>query len=248
MTLPPSILCTLALMLLAVPPARAFELQRSPDGGAVVRWDRDTITYRISGRLSDELGRDDVRAAVDAAAGAWALGKGEPTIAISDWPASAFADREAGVQGIYWVDGADYVWDDREIGTTKVEYWGDGEMIRADILINGDRELCFGCATGFDLQSVLTHEMGHALGLEHSETKGATMWPTTRRGETWQRDLTPDDEAGIAEAYGQPFDRDDWARMGCQAAAPHAHGERSPWLFALVVALMAIAWHRSRRT
>lgn len=104
--------------------------------------------------------------------------------------------------------GADYV---REAyGLTLV--WHDpdtGEILDADIQINlnrGEIALCAasGCESSraIDLQNVLTHEVGHFLGLAHSAEHDATMYGDADFGETSKRTLHPDDAAGICEIYG----------------------------------------------
>jgi hypothetical protein len=52
-----------------------------------------------------------------------------------------------------------------------------------------------------DLLSVMTHEVGHFLGLSHSRDKTATMWLEYTSPETGQRTLEPDDVTGICEIY-----------------------------------------------
>lgn len=56
-----------------------------------------------------------------------------------------------------------------------------------------------------DLQSILTHEAGHFLGMAHSLKQGATMFPSYAPGSLLFRDLSDDDVAGICAAY--PPDR-----------------------------------------
>ena len=56
--------------------------------------------------------------------------------------------------------------------------------------------------SGWDLQSVATHEFGHAVGMGHSSVGGSTMWPSIGGGSTAQRDLGPDDIAGVQAIYG----------------------------------------------
>lgn len=52
-----------------------------------------------------------------------------------------------------------------------------------------------------DLESVVTHEAGHFLGLAHVEDERATMYPTTRAGQVSQRSLDADDVAGLCAIY-----------------------------------------------
>ena len=54
----------------------------------------------------------------------------------------------------------------------------------------------------FDLQGVMTHEYGHALGLGHSTVSGSTMWPSVGSGSTATRSIEADDIAGVKDIYG----------------------------------------------
>ena len=56
--------------------------------------------------------------------------------------------------------------------------------------------------TQYDLQSVLTHELGHWLYLEHTPVSLATMVSRHTIGTWWQRTLASDDIAGIRAIYG----------------------------------------------
>jgi hypothetical protein len=53
----------------------------------------------------------------------------------------------------------------------------------------------------FDLQSVATHEFGHALGLDHSGIAHAVMFPAGDTGESQQRTLSTDEIIGISFLY-----------------------------------------------
>ena len=52
-----------------------------------------------------------------------------------------------------------------------------------------------------DLQSVATHEFGHALGLDHSGVAHAVMFPAGDTGESQQRTLSTDDLIGMSFLY-----------------------------------------------
>lgn len=57
-------------------------------------------------------------------------------------------------------------------------------------------------ATQFDIQSTATHELGHALGLGHSNVIGSTMAAVQAPGFIAGRNLSADDQAGIQAIYG----------------------------------------------
>ncbi|XP_047326762.1 metalloendoproteinase 4-MMP-like [Impatiens glandulifera] len=54
-----------------------------------------------------------------------------------------------------------------------------------------------------DIETVALHELGHVLGLYHSNVPSAVMWPTSEPGVT-KRNLHDDDIAGIKALYNFP--------------------------------------------
>ena len=54
----------------------------------------------------------------------------------------------------------------------------------------------------FDIQGVMAHEYGHALGLGHSGVGSATMFPSASQGSTAIRSIATDDVNGIRCIYG----------------------------------------------
>ena len=111
---------------------------------------------------------------------------------------------------------------DRTLGATSFEIDAvTGQFIAADIFLNSFFEwsaAANGDSTRFDVASVVTHEVGHLLGLGHSalgETearpsggrtvlgKRAVMFPIAYpRGSVLDRTLQTDDIAGITDIYG----------------------------------------------
>jgi hypothetical protein len=55
---------------------------------------------------------------------------------------------------------------------------------------------------GIDLQGVACHEMGHAIGLGHTSSGGATMYPSISGSGVTQRSIAQDDINGVQAAYG----------------------------------------------
>ena len=111
---------------------------------------------------------------------------------------------------------------DRTLGETSFEFDSvTGQFVGADIFLNSFFDWSVaanGDSSRFDVQSVMTHEIGHLLGLGHSalgETeprsgggrtvlgKRAVMFPIAYpRGSVLDRTLQADDVAGITDIYG----------------------------------------------
>lgn len=101
-------------------------------------------------------------------------------------------------------------WDDvgssRAFALTSVTFKPkNGRIIYADIEINSqlyDFSLTnTPLANHVDLENTMTHEVGHFVGLDHSDLSEATMFPTASVGEVSKRRLHADDIAGLCKAY-----------------------------------------------
>src|SRR5262245_57757547 len=72
----------------------------------------------------------------------------------------------------------------------------------ADIVFNPSLQFSTSAEENkFDIQSVLTHEIGHLLGLDHSGMVSSVMVPFGVPSQLDQRTLAYDDIAGITEIY-----------------------------------------------
>jgi hypothetical protein len=77
------------------------------------------------------------------------------------------------------------------------------QIVEFDMLLNAGTSWSTGGSPApgkFDLQSVMLHEFGHALGLGHSSVQGAVMWPALFAG-VLARTLQNDDLDGLRELY-----------------------------------------------
>ena len=89
--------------------------------------------------------------------------------------------------------------------TTLIFNAETGEIYDADIEVNTFESPMSVGAVGrddIDFNSVITHEIGHFLGLSHSLEEGSTMRPSYSPGNTEMATLEPDDVAGICAALG----------------------------------------------
>ena len=62
--------------------------------------------------------------------------------------------------------------------------------------------MCFYIFLAFSLFWVVVHEIGHSLGLKHSNVTTAYMWPTVSRGYYPEPGLDQDDISGVQAIYG----------------------------------------------
>jgi predicted Zn-dependent protease with MMP-like domain len=158
------------------------------------------------------------------------------------------------------------------LAKTTVTYDNDtGEIFDADIELNqafnefttGDSDVVY------DLQSILTHEIGHFFGLDHSADLNATMTPGYDQGSTELRTIEADDIAGVCAIYPperqaacSPTPRgglgdlcafEQQAKEGtgcsCRLGAPPQPGSSRSWgaSWAWVLGLGATAARRARR-
>jgi MYXO-CTERM domain-containing protein len=111
---------------------------------------------------------------------------------------------------IRWVkEGWDDEYDPSALAVTLMSYdTTSGRITDADIVVNGEKypwiatESLDGCSNQYDLQNVLTHELGHLFGLAHDPgDDDSTMFPSSASCEDKKRDLDENDVEGLTYLY-----------------------------------------------
>ena len=138
-----------------------------------------------------------------------------PTAAVSFLPlqtTSAVNDRADNQHVIVFLDTPEI----RSVvgsalAVTVVSFFSDGSIVDADILFNPTVAFSTTLAPNtYDLQSVATHEMGHALGANHSGVLSATMFYGVQAQINSPSALSADDVAFLTSAYPGPGSADSY--------------------------------------
>ena len=198
----------------AAPSAGAFVLAdtcgHSEPDCPVLHWetDGDPIPFRLHHDGSDEHSMWSIETRVRSAFGTWAAVEGADIdfleggifMGAADYQETDAIDRQSVL--FFMEEG----WAPRSpevIALTSISFGEGGVIIEADIGFNADDWTFTVGDSGVrvDFLSIAVHEIGHFLGLDHSEEDGATMNARYTEGDTSLRDLTDDDRAGISAMY-----------------------------------------------
>lgn len=167
------------------------------DPGSVVHWSRAIITVGVDpGARSATVSARAVALALDHATQAW-----NAVPAAQPWFEPITEGRPDVI--IRFCSGR---WDGETIDLGRTRFSAslrDGTVTSATVEMN-ECDHRFAAPdqnekAAFDLQSVLTHELGHVLGLGHSDNRTAIMYPTG--GGATVRDPHLEDQSALALIY-----------------------------------------------
>jgi hypothetical protein len=213
----------LALVLaLAVPDAASAYLKlsvRTLAGDVVsVRWSRTPVRWSVTERGASGVTASEFQGAMTRAFATW---QAVPSATIDFEFAGFTSARPSDDDDLNVLGFQDRPELERVLGQT--EFTVDrrtGDLIEADIFFNATFNWSAatpGVTGRFDLESVALHEVGHLLGLGHSALGETELMPNARRrviasgavmfpiafgaGNTADRELQPDDVAGVSDIY-----------------------------------------------
>lgn len=157
------------------------------DGGATA-----TVNAITSNQAWNGAGSGTVVNAVKGSVASWQLGDGTPML--------NFRDPEHACNGNCLAATFTGFFSARGDGTTRID--------DADIVTNASKKLKWtstaepdGCASEFFIEGVMVHEVGHLLGLAHTDVAGATMFPSVAACNNGPASTEADDEAGLNALY-----------------------------------------------
>jgi len=244
------IVALLAVAAVASPQsAFAYGINVSENGDRL-RWGVDTAVFRMEPELIEWLPEGVAHAATSMGFEAWRGLPRVPDLVLQPGtPRRPGHHGDAPTNGVYLV--RDWEGEPNQLAVTVVTYSSDnGEVLDADILVNANA--AYGLLdesgtpdnTRYDIGAIMTHEAGHCLGLDESDTHPeATMWPNVVPGDTHQRTLSEDDEAGAIMNYAGELPE---AALGCgQASVLGRPAQRGHvWLFALALLGLMLGFAR----
>lgn len=195
-----------AAFWLLLPTLVGFTVERDPTVLAPVRYGALTMAFVLQVDGSDDVADgSDLQALRDALA-SWGLPSCSNFSFVDGGTQSARTYAQDGTNLITFLESGTWPFEPggaaftvRYLSTTGTPQ----EIIETDIILNGiDFEWSTdGNLDRIDIQSVVAHELGHAVGIWHSAQPTATMYPLTSIGNPVGRTLTNDDIAALCFLY-----------------------------------------------
>lgn len=192
---------TFMMMLNLMMSAEAYVLSRGLSK-SYVKWpgNSPTINFYLNTYNDDGLSDSEVEIITQDSLNQWTEISGLNSLLYNT--TSSRADRR---NDIVFSNSSTYFNGSGIVGLTLVSFReSDGAILEADILLNEihdfkDRlELINKLPSDYYLGNVMTHELGHAFGLSHSEVHRSTMFYKLANGQFL---ISPDDRAGVNHHY-----------------------------------------------
>jgi hypothetical protein len=214
-----------ALPSLLLPATAEAFVYKTSQAGAPVHWAPGQVAVDIQLEDLPQVAGDPV-AATRAALATWNDALAGSGIELVEVPGAANVIRWA-------TDASDPALEPGKLAVTQVTYRpGDGVILPGAIIVvdavhyhwsAGGAE----CHAENDLQTLLTHELGHLIGMAHTVGHPeATMDPAGHGCDISRRQLADDDRSGVVSLYSDAFEDD---QGGCSIGMHRGGG--SPWLF-----------------
>ncbi len=191
---PRTLAVSLGLFILVLPAIAGTRLTYDVGGGKVVAvaWPASAfpLKFAVDSRLANSI--PSARQLIEGAAAEW---NGVPDATVTFAPITVESGLRAGADYRNTITIADDLFANQKcLAFTTPLHDDSGRLLDTDILIDASVP-----TSKYNLQQLVAHELGHALGLDHSAVLSATMYPWIPPNATTS--LDSDDRIAIASIY-----------------------------------------------
>lgn len=246
----------IASLVLMTTEAEAYQL-RTTDSGEYIRWDKKDITVVLDDGLEALGPLEDVKTRIIEAFELWEQNAElEVSFSFEHGTCDKIGYQQKGKNKNCVLASNDAsIWErnsSHDPGASAVVSYHPqtGDIVDGDIVFNSlDWEWSLsGSEIGkLDIRTVVTHEIGHMLGLDHSKISEAAMYPVTRLGAKSIAQLHTDDISAAIALYDEHWvntvdtANDDISASGCSAVIA---GGPPSFSFYFLGLLALIIWRR----
>lgn len=239
--------------------------------GIPTRWQESVIPYYINTDSFSDFNTEDMITAVKDSATTWSNLNMGYSFKYMGTTSSKTHTSDDNLNIIYFINDetewenltnwSDTGIDDPSLVQAQTFVWSyseTGEIAGFDMAVNDVQYLFTNSQEdiSIDFKNMMTHELGHSLGLAHSDASEATMYSTSPVGETKKRDLDNDDISGINFLYKDGFndketeDDDDDKASGC-SYQNSSYGSKdifsNSFLGAVFASIVSVVFYKRKR-
>jgi len=245
------------LMLASTTSAYAYSVLHT-SSGAELRWYTAQVPYYINVTGFNDFDPDEAIEVIQESFATWegaGIGIHFEYMGLTDVRSA----NDDGISVVYFIQDSDewkttFPNQQSALGVTRSWAAASGELLGFDLALN-DAAVDFTNAntqedTITDLANTVTHEIGHVMGLDHTDVEEAVMYPTSKQGELSKRTLHQDDIDGIHYLYRDGFEPglDEEGGLSCSTGPGRDSGEAQGDGALLLLAAFTLFHRRTRRS